>query len=242
MEIIANRKELIASLLEKELFCFDDLVEIMRLLRSEEGCPWDMEQTHGDIRSCMIEEAYEVVEAIDNNDAELLKEELGDVLFQVVFHSRIEDEKGVFRVNDVIDGICKKMIHRHPHVFLKENLKSSEEVIDRWEEIKIEEKQRKMLSSRLRAIPPMLPALMRAQKVIKKLGITEEKTTADFIEEFRTSMEEISHSQNAERALGRLLFSATMLSVALGLDAEQQLGLAVDDIIETIERQEAEKM
>lgn len=242
MEIILDRERIVAELLEKECYCFDDLVEIMRLLRSEGGCPWDIEQDHADIRACMIEEAYEVVEAIDNEDADLLREELGDVLFQVIFHSRIEDEKGSFDVGDVIDGICKKMIRRHPHVFSNGKLKSADEVIDRWEQIKTEEKQRKTLASRLKAIPPMLPSLMRAEKVIKKTNLTEGRTREDLIDEIRTSVDQLSNSARSENDLGELLFSVAKLSVLLDLDAEKQLGKTVNDLISTVEVQETEKM
>ena len=241
MEIILNRERIVSELLKKERFSFEDLVEIMRLLRSEGGCPWDIEQDHADIRSCMIEEADEVVEAIDNKDADLLREELGDVLFQVVFHSRIEDEKGSFDIGDVVDGICKKMIHRHPHVFSNSKINSSDEVIDRWEEIKTKEKQRKTLSSRLRAIPPMLPSLMRAEKVVKKTKLVEGRTKKELIDEIRTSVERISESEDIEAALGGVLFSVAKLSAAFDLDAEKQLGKAVNDLISTVEVQESEK-
>jgi tetrapyrrole methylase family protein/MazG family protein len=241
MEIILDRERIVAELLKKEYFCFDDLVEIMRLLRSEGGCPWDIEQDHGDIRSCMIEEAYEVVEAIDNEDADLLREELGDVLFQVIFHSRIEDEKGSFNVGDVIDGICKKMIHRHPHVFSNGKLSSSNEVIDRWEQIKAEEKQRKTLASRLKAIPPMLPSLMRAEKVIKKIKLADGHTKQEMIDEIRTSVDQLSTAEKIEDELGTLLFSVAKLSAVLDLDAEKELDKTVNTLISRIEMQENEK-
>ena len=157
-----NYKETIEALLQKRAYQFDDLKDIMTILRSECGCPWDCEQTHKSIRSCMIEETYEVVEAIDTENTSLLREELGDVLFQIMFHSQIESEKNEFSVDDVVNDICVKMIHRHPHVFVQgQALSSAQDVVDRWESIKVEEKQRKTTASRLRSIPPMLPALMR---------------------------------------------------------------------------------
>lgn len=102
---------------EKENYNFNDLVEIVKILRAPDGCPWDREQTHKSIRSNFIEETYEAVEAIDTDDLDLLKEELGDVLLQVAMHAEIESEQGTFDINDVCDGICKKLIIRHPHVF-----------------------------------------------------------------------------------------------------------------------------
>ena len=130
---------------KKDKYTVDDLVEIMSLLRSENGCPWDREQTHASIRKNFIEETYEAVEAIDEDDSDKLKEELGDVLLQVVFHAQMEKEKGNFDFNDVCDGICKK-------------------VLDRWEEIKNETKEQTG-GATLDAVPKQLPALMRCAKL-----------------------------------------------------------------------------
>ena len=125
---------------KKERYGIEDLLAIMALLRSENGCPWDREQTHASIRKNFIEETYEAVEAIDKDDAVLLREELGDVLLQVVFHAQMEKERGSFDFSDVCDGICKKLIVRHPHIFSEESLSSADAVHDRWEEIKKETK------------------------------------------------------------------------------------------------------
>ena len=124
----------------KDNYKFEDLRAIMEMLRGEGGCPWDREQTHKSIRKDLIEETYEVIEAIDNDDAHLLCEELGDLLLQVVFHARISEEAGEFNADDVADGICKKLILRHPHVFGDVQVSSSGEVLDNWEKIKKEEK------------------------------------------------------------------------------------------------------
>ena len=120
---------------KKERYSIEDLTEIMSLLRSENGCPWDKEQTHESIRKNFIEETYEAVEAIDCNDPEMLREELGDVLLQVVFHTQMEKEKGNFDFDDVCDGICKKLIVRHPHIFGDEHIGEANAVADRWDEI-----------------------------------------------------------------------------------------------------------
>ncbi|MDY4812540.1 MAG: MazG nucleotide pyrophosphohydrolase domain-containing protein, partial [Ruminococcus sp.] len=114
---------------EKPKYGFQDLIEIMKMLRAPGGCPWDREQTHKSIRQNFIEETYEVIEAIDTEDRELLKEELGDVLLQVVFHSEMESEKGSFDINDVCDGICKKLIVRHPHIFSDVKADTTDEVL-----------------------------------------------------------------------------------------------------------------
>lgn len=128
---------------EKENYNFNDLVEIVKILRAPDGCPWDREQTHKSIRSNFIEETYEAVEAIDTDDLDLLKEELGDVLLQVALHAEIESEQGTFDINDVCDGICKKLIIRHPHVFGDVNADTTEKVLKNWDAIKMKTKSQK---------------------------------------------------------------------------------------------------
>ena len=157
----------IEALKEKESYSFDDLTEIMKILRMPGGCPWDAAQTHESIRDSFIEETYEAVEAIDNGDRKLLCEELGDVMLQVVFHAEMEAETGVFDIGDVINGICRKLIHRHPHIFGDVKVGSTDDVLANWEKIKAEEKSRTTLTSKLRSVPKQYPALMRAEKVGK---------------------------------------------------------------------------
>ena len=159
------RQNKIDYLLSKERYGFEDLVLVVEVLRGEGGCPWDREQTHKSIRKDFIEETYEVIEAIDTEDPVLLREELGDVMLQVTFHAQIEREEGRFDVSDVTNDICKKLIHRHPHVFGELKLDNSADVLKNRDKIKGVEKQRITLTDKLRSIPPMLPALMRAQKV-----------------------------------------------------------------------------
>lgn len=132
----------------KEKYNIEDLLTIMRLLRSEDGCPWDREQTHQSIRKNLIEETYEAAEAIDREDMPLLKEELGDVLLQVVFHARMEEEKGNFSFDDVADGICKKLIVRHPHIFADVTADNAEQVLANWDSIKKKEKGQQTLQRR----------------------------------------------------------------------------------------------
>lgn len=152
----------------KEKYGADDLVEIMRILRTPEGCPWDREQDHQSIKKNFIEETYEVIEAINKNDAVLLCEELGDVMMQVVFHAQIESEKGSFDFDDVCDGVCKKLIIRHPHVFADGEAKTADDVLVKWDEIKKKTKSQETQTSVMRSVPRELPALMRAEKVRKK--------------------------------------------------------------------------
>lgn len=147
---------------------FNSLRELVEVLRSEGGCPWDREQTHASIRADIIEETYEVIEAIDNSNPTLLREELGDVMFQVIFHSRIEEEEGRFTVEEVVHDICDKMIVRHPHVFGTVEVSDTGEVLDNWDKIKKEEKSRKTARQSMEAVPKQLPTLMRVQKIAKK--------------------------------------------------------------------------
>ena len=226
----------------KERYDFNDLKTIMDILRSEQGCPWDREQTHESIRSCMIEEAYEVVEAIDTQNAALLREELGDVLFQVMFHSRIEFEKNEFSVDDVVNDICEKMIHRHPHVFGETLVTDSNAVLEGWEAIKTAEKQRNTLSSKLRAVPPMLPALMRGQKIAKKAGLCDEtdaKQTQQRMVALASQLE--TNEKEQSTVIGELLMQVSVYCAKQGIDAEQALGRAIESEIRRVELLETTK-
>ncbi|MDE6133911.1 MAG: MazG family protein, partial [Oscillospiraceae bacterium] len=141
----------------KERYDIGDMLEIMRILRSENGCPWDREQTHKSIRKDFLEEVYEVVEAIDLEDTALLREELGDVLLQVVFHSRIEEEKNSFDFGDVVNEVCQKLVTRHPHVFGNVAAETSEEVLKNWNNIKQETKRQETYSETLESVCTALP-------------------------------------------------------------------------------------
>lgn len=151
----------------KEQYVFEDLCGIVKQLRAPDGCPWDRAQTHESMHDCMIEEAFEVVEAVNNKDTANLREELGDVLLQVLMHSTIAEEVGEFTFEDVVDELAKKLVRRHPHVFGENELaQSPEEGLSRWEAIKKQEK--KSERGELSRIPHELPPVMRAKKVIKK--------------------------------------------------------------------------
>ncbi len=236
-----SNRETIQKLLQKEHYDFSDLCEIMRILRSEAGCPWDREQDHKSIRVCLIEETYEVAEAIDNDDSALLREELGDLLFQIYFHAQIEAEKHTFDILDVVDDISKKMIHRHPHVFGSVSVKDSGEVLDNWESIKTEEKQRNTLVEKLRAIPPMMPALMRAAKVGKKAEHAAEMGHTELLEHLSAQIEQMKSTPENELAgeqIGALLMTVTDLSRKLGVDAEHALMKCTDALIDEVAKKE----
>jgi len=233
-------------LLNKENYTFYDLVDLIKVLRGKDGCPWDMEQTHKSIRDDFIEETYEVIEAIDTDDSELLREELGDVLLQVVFHAGIESDEDRFDIDDVCDGICKKMIHRHPHVFADVDAKTSNEVLKNWEIIKSEEKERITVTDKLRAIPPQLPALMRATKVGKKASCFDfpdvESITNKVYEELEELKEAIekNDAENIYEEVGDLLLSVTSLCRKLSVKPERALNDATDKFISRFEKVENE--
>lgn len=216
------------------------LAEIIAILRVE--CPWDRVQTHESLRAGMLEEAYEVVEAIDNKDLANLREELGDVLLQVVFHAHIEEERGGFDLTDVINEECEKMIRRHPHVFLEESennhAKSIDKVLEKWENIKVEEKHEKSCASRLERVPKALPALVRAFKLQKKaadVGFDWEDVSGAFdkvAEEYAEFMEQYaeaaSSKQRLEEEMGDLLFSCVNVARFLDIDPESALNYTSD--------------
>ena len=240
-----QRDASVRYLLEKTTpYTFDDLVTVVELLRSEGGCPWDMEQTHKSIRNDFIEETYEVIEAIDTEDPVLLREELGDVLLQVVFHARIEQENDVFGMAEVSNDICAKLIHRHPHVFGTVEVENSAEVLKNWEAIKGEEKQRVTVTDKLRAIPPMYPALMRAQKVGKKAACFDFGSTEEVYAKLDEEIAEVkaaaaSGDQAAvEEELGDLLLTVTSLARKLGVKSEEALFHATNKFIDRFERVE----
>ena len=240
-----QRDASVRYLLEKNTpYTFDDLVTVVELLRSEGGCPWDREQTHKSIRNDFIEETYEVIEAIDTEDPVLLREELGDVLLQVVFHARIEQEQDVFSMAEVSNDICAKLIHRHPHVFGTVEVENSAEVLKNWEAIKGEEKQRITMTDKLRAIPPMYPALMRAQKVGKKAACFDFGSADEVYKKLDEEIAEVkaaaaSGDQAAvEEELGDLLLTVTSLARKLGVKSEEALYHATNKFIDRFEKVE----
>ena len=223
----------------KEKYDINDLRLIMKELRSEHGCPWDKEQDHKSIRMDVLEEAYEVAEAIDSEDPALLKEELGDLLLQVVFHSELEDEQNSFDFDDVCDGICKKLIYRHPHVFGELKVDTSAEVLKNWDILKSKSKNEEKASDRLKSVPKLLPALMRAEKVGKRASNAgmDFRSTDEVIDRLKSEIEELEAALNegndrkTEEELGDILFSCTNLSRFLKKDSEKALTFAVNKFI-----------
>ncbi len=230
----------------KNEYDINDLVEITKILRSENGCSWDKEQTHDSIRNDFLEEAYEVADAIDNDDKSALCEELGDVLLQVVFHSQIETEQNNFNFDNVADGICKKLILRHPHVFGDVKADSTEKVLENWDKIKMEEKHQQSYTDTLDAVPKAFPALMRAQKVQKRAAKAN-FDWSDINEPLLKVGEELDELEEAIEGgckghifeeFGDLLFAAVNVSRFLKIDSEQALSAATDKFIDRFEKVE----
>lgn len=214
---------------QKEQYDFDDLLRIMEILRAPDGCMWDREQDHQSIRRNFIEETYEVCEAIDEQDADHLKEELGDVLLQVVFHTQMEKEKGVFDIGDVADGVCKKLIFRHPHIFGTVKVGSSEEILENWDALKRVEKHQETDTSALDSVARSLPGLIRAEKLQKKaakVGFDWENAQGAFdkvseeADELRRAMD---GDGDAGEELGDLLFAVVNVARHLKVDPERAL-------------------
>lgn len=229
----------------KKSYSVNDLAEIVRILRAPGGCPWDAEQTHESIRRNFIEEAYEAVEAIDEKSAEHLREELGDVLLQVVLHAQMESETGAFDLDGVADGICKKLIFRHPHVFGDVTVSGTGEVLSNWEDLKREEKGQATHTDALMAVARSLPALWRAEKVqkkAKKAGFDWPDVSgavdklSEELEEFKTALRENS---NVEEELGDLLFSAVNAARFVHVDPEEALTKASDKFVSRFAKVEA---
>ena len=230
----------------KDRYTVDDLLAIMALLRSPGGCPWDREQTHESILTDFLEETQEALEAIRQRDTDGLKEELGDVLLQVVFHSRIEEEQGAFAFADVVDGICKKLIVRHPHVFGEITVDGTGQVLKNWDAIKRQTKGGKTQAELLEGVPRSLPALMRAAKVqnrAKRVGFDwpDISGALEALDSETAEFKDALASQDAaavEEELGDLLFSAVNVSRFLHTDAEQALTASTDKFIRRFARVE----
>jgi len=211
----------------KDRYDIEDLLEIMRILRSEDGCPWDREQDHKSIRKDFLEEVYEVCEAIDREDSALLREELGDVLLQVVFHARIEEEKGNFTFADSVNDICCKLIVRHPHVFGDVQADNTDEVLKNWNDIKQKTKGQETYTQTLESVCTALPSLMRAQKLSQRAaragyGESSEEAAEKALEEScRRCI-----ADKSDESLGDMLFAAAELARLRGRDAEELLAQA----------------
>ncbi len=225
-------------LLEKKRFSFGDAVGILKRLRAPDGCPWDRVQTHESIRENAVEEAYELVDAIDCKDPEKICEEAGDVLMQALFHTLIEEERGNFSVTDMLSALCEKLITRHTHVFGNDKASSADGALSVWDKNKMKEKRQETFSDAVNDVPLCFPALLRAQKICKRVekggwdpadvGTAGEKLREEYgelLEAYRSGEKERISSE-----LGDLLFSAAWLARAVGADAETALADTVKKV------------
>lgn len=229
-------EETLAALRSKPHYGIEDLLQIMQVLRSENGCPWDKEQTHKSIRQDFLEECYEAVEAIDADSVPMMREELGDVLLQVVFHCQIETEQSHFTFDDICDELCRKLVVRHPHVFGNVNVSDSEEVLKNWDSIKQETKHQTTAADTLDSVCKALPALMYAQKLGKRAGRAgmDWNNAEDAFSYIRKETDELEDAmqggqqEQIEEELGDLLFSCVNTARHLNIDAETALRAAAE--------------
>lgn len=221
---------------EKSHYDFNDLINIVRILRAPGGCPWDMAQTHKSIRSNFIEETYEAIEAIDTDDPELLREELGDVLLQVAMHAEMENEEKRFDINDVVNDVCKKLVVRHPHVFGDVNAENPEQALKSWDNAKMKTKSQKSQTEAMLSVSRSLPSLMRSTKLQQKaakVGFDWESVDGALDKLFEECGElkaaiENNDPENQREELGDVLFAAVNVSRFLGIDSEHALYDACD--------------
>lgn len=234
-------KELLKN---KQEYNFDDLIQIMKILMGPDGCPWDRVQTHQSIRINAIEEAYEVVDAIDQNDKQKMIEELGDLMLQSVFHCMIAERDQEFALKDVVDALCKKLIFRHKHVFGETKAQNAAEALSTWNSAKAKEKDLKTVTKDMRQLPKYFPELLRAEKVQKKAASvgfdfeTIEQALQKTDEEIAELKAEIKNGnkEKAQKELGDCLFSLVNIARMLKADAELCLKYTTDKFINRFEQ------
>lgn len=231
---------------EKEKYTFEDLLEVVACLRSENGCPWDKVQTHESLLQYLLEESYEVIDAVKKDDKEGMCEELGDVLLQVVMHSTIASENNEFTIDDVIDGVTKKMISRHEHVFGDISIKTEEELMKNWEKIKRKEKGYETAYDAVQSIPESLPSLFRAFKLSKKAAkygysIDCNNTVNSIKNSINSIGKNIENPDDAnkpviEKQYKELLAEAARLGTILKLNPEMLLADSCHDFVEGLKK------
>ena len=236
----------------KDSYTAQDLVSIVALLRAPGGCPWDREQTHESIKKNFIEETYEVIEAINQQNIDGLKEELGDILLQVALHCQMEQENGSFNFDDVVNDIVQKLIIRHPHVFAQADAQDTAQALSNWDAIKLQTKGMKSQSESMLSVPRELPALMRAQKIqhkAAKVGFDWNDVNGamdklyEEIDELKSALAQ-NDKANIDEEFGDVLFSCVNIARFIDVDSEESLTLATDkflnrfSIVEKLAKQE----
>lgn len=222
----------------KDRYNIDDLLRILEILRSPEGCPWDKVQTHESIRTDLIEETYEVCEGIDKDNPEMLREELGDLLLQIVFHAQIEREKGTFDFDDVCNDICQKLVYRHPHVFGEVKADNCDEVLKNWDALKRESKHQDNFTDTLESVPKNFPALLRGEKICKRasragLPINDPAEYTARIREKLDMLENAGFEVNSQnqQTYGDMLLDFCNLDRILKIDGEKALTYSTNKFI-----------
>jgi tetrapyrrole methylase family protein/MazG family protein len=240
-----ERRERTMKFVSKDRYDMADLLYIMELLRAPDGCPWDRVQTHESIRRNMIEEAYEVVDALDRRHTDDLKEELGDVLMQVVFHARMEEEQGSFDFGDVVDGTCKKLVFRHPFVFGDAQKDDADRAVADWEAQKKIEKAQKSQTDSMRSVPSSFPALIRGSKLQEKAARSgvdwrdAGQALCDVQELVNLLQSGTRTAEEQHRLYGQLLFAAAGAARLSGVEPEAALSHASDDFLTQFARYES---
>ena len=226
----------------KEHYDFEDLLALTKALRAPDGCPWDSVQTHASVRRNFIEEVYEVCEAIDMDDPVHMCEELGDVLYQVLFHADIEREAGRFTTDDVVDGICKKLVARHPFLFADEKANTADDALDRWDNVKRSLNGYRTHTQAMDNVSRTLPALWRAEKLLgkaEKAGLNR-ADALEAVNALESSTAELRRrveaGEDAAEALGEALFAATDAARKLSCDPEDALNEALERFIRRFDK------
>lgn len=223
----------------ESLYSYEDLVAIIEKLRGEGGCPWDREQTHESLTPCLLEESYELMEALQNNDIPLMREELGDVLLQVLMHTQIAKEDGEFTLEEVIHDLAHKLIYRHPHVFKDTKVENSQEVLTNWEELKQKEKNETSLVESMDRVAKTLPALVKTQKVQNK-AIKNGAINRDILQELEGLIDRLNCIKDTvkqgdivqnEEKIGEILFAVVKLSTFFEINAEFALTKSMEKFI-----------
>lgn len=225
-----------------ERYDFDRLLQVISILCGPDGCPWDREQTHQSLRPYIVEEAYEVVDAIDADDPDQLYDELGDMLLQVVLHAEIARRHGEFDIGDVVSAIGAKMIHRHSHIFGKDRAANPEEVSDLWSRNKMAERGQTSYAESMHGVAKSLPGLLRAGKVLKRLdqACRCSQTLDAALEDAARAIQDVPEATDREKALGEALLAMAAVTRSAGVDPEIALNAAVDRLIDRFETVEAQ--
>lgn len=225
---------------ENEKYTFDDLIEIVKKLRAPGGCPWDIEQTHESLKRNIVEEGYELVEALDSEDGAKIADESGDLLLQIVFHADIGRTDGEYDIDDVTDAVCRKLIRRHPHVFGSEKADTAEQVLENWDAIKRGERGQATIREELEGVSKYLPSLMRAEKIQKKAikhgyMFNEIDSVCESVKNIFKLLKAGMDENTAKLYIGRLLFEMASISRSLGVEPEMALTEYTDKFIKEFE-------